>query len=70
MQIGGMVKTTLEIPRKLLDEAMSAGKFSTRTATIVGALEQFVRSIRLAELRNMRGAMPKFDLNLDVLRSR
>ena len=33
------MKTTLEIPRKLQDEAMSAGKFSTRTATIVGALE-------------------------------
>ena len=64
------MKTTLEIPRGLLDEAMNAGKFSTRTATIVGALEKLVRSIRLAELRNMRGAMPKFDLNLDVLRSR
>lgn len=64
------MKTTLEIPRGLLDEAMSAGKFSTRTATIVGALEQLVRSIRLAELRNMRGALPKLDLNLDVLRSR
>ena len=64
------MKTTLEIPRGLLDEAMNAGKFSTRTATIVGALEQLVRSIRLAELRDMRGAIPKFDLNLDVLRSR
>ena len=64
------MKTTLEIPRGLLDEAMNAGKFSTRTATIVGALEQLVRSIRLVELRNMRGAMPKFDLDLDVLRSR
>ena len=64
------MKTTLDIPRSLLDEAMRVGGFSTRTATIVGALEQLVRSIRLAELRNMRGAMPKFDLNLDVLRSR
>ena len=64
------MKTTLEIPRGLLDEAMSAGKFSKRTETIVGAMEQIVRSIRLAELRNMRGAMPKFDLNLDALRSR
>ena len=64
------MKTTLEIPRELLDEAMRAGKFSTRTATIVGVLEQLVRSIRLAELRSMHGAMPKFDLNLGVLRSR
>ena len=27
-------------------------------------------TFRLAELRNMRGTMPKFDLNLDVVRSR
>ena len=64
------MKTTLDIPRRLLDEAMSVGNFSTRTATIVGALEQLVRSVRLTELRNMRGSMPTFDLNLDVLRSR
>ena len=64
------MKTTLDIPRELLDTAMATGKFQTRTATIIGALEQYVRFGRLAELRAMRGSMPKFDLDLDALRSR
>lgn len=64
------MKTTLDIPQNLLNEAMRSGGFPTRTATIIGALEQLIRSIRLAELRNARGAMPKFALDLDSLRSR
>ncbi len=64
------MKTTLDIPRGLLDEAMSLGSFRTRTAAIIGALEQLIRSVHLAELRSMRGAMPKFDLDIDSLRSR
>ena len=64
------MKTTLDIPRDLLEDAMSVGRFKTRTATIIGALEQLVRMHKIAALRSMRGSMPSFELNLDALRSR
>lgn len=70
MQIGYVMKTTLDIPQDLLNEAMRSGGFPTRTATIIGALEQLIRSVRLEKLRNARGALPRFALDLDTLRSR
>ena len=54
----------------LLDEAMKLGKCPTKTATIVVALEQMIRSAKLARLRQMRGAIPDFSLDLDTLRGR
>ena len=64
------MKTTLDLPVKLLDEAMKLGKCPTKTATIVVALEQMIRSAKLARLRQMRGAIPDFSLDLDTLRGR
>ena len=64
------MKTTLELPADLLDEAMRVGKCGTKTATIIHALEQLVRSVKLANLRSMRGTMPDFSLDLDALRAR
>ena len=64
------MKTTLDLPVNLLDEAMKLGKCPTKTATIVVALEHMIRSARLARLRQMRGAMPDFSLDIDTLRGR
>ena len=64
------MKTTLDLPVDLLDAAMKAGKCTTKTATIIAALERLVRDARLSRLRNMRGSMPDFALDLDALRSR
>ena len=64
------MKTTLDLPTSLIDEAMRAGKCPTKTATIVMALERMVRSIKLARLQKMRGSIPDFSLNLDTLRGR
>ena len=41
------MKTTLDLPANLLDEAMRVGKCGTKTATIIRALEQMVRSVKL-----------------------
>jgi len=64
------MKTTFELPDRLMAAAMKTGVGSTKTATIVYALEQLVRTARIAKLRALRGAMPDFDLDLDVLRGR
>ncbi len=64
------MKTTLDLPANLLDEAMRVAKCGTKTATIIRALEQMVRSVKLSRLRAMRGTMPDFSLDLDVLRAR
>lgn len=64
------MKTTLDLPTDLLDEAMRLGKCDTKTATIIRALEQLIRSVKLANLRAMRGTMPDFSLDLDTLRAR
>jgi len=64
------VKTTFELPDHLMAEAMKTGFGTTKTATIVYALEQLVRTTRLAKLRALRGTMPDFDVDLDVLRGR
>ena len=53
-----------------MEAAMKAGKCTTKTATIIAALERLVRDARLSRLRNMRGSMPDFALDLDALRSR
>ena len=52
------MKTTLDLPADLLDEAMRVSKCGTKTATIIRALEQLVRSVKLVNLRSMRGTMP------------
>jgi len=64
------MKTTFELPDRLMAEAMKTGCGTTKTATIVYALEQLVRTAKLAKLRALRGAMPDFNLDLDLLRGR
>ncbi len=64
------MKTTLDLPVDLLDEAMKESRCPTKTATIVMALEQLVRSAKLARLQSLRGSIPDFTLDLDTLRGR
>ncbi len=64
------MKTTLDLPVNLLDEAMKVGNCPTKTATIIRALEEMVRSVKRARLQELRGTMPDFTLDLDVLRGR
>ena len=64
------MKTTFDLPDRLMAEAMKTGCGTTKTATIIYALEQLVRMTKLSKLRTLRGTMPDFDLNLDALRGR
>ena len=64
------MKTTLNLPSGLIDEAMLAGRCATKTETVVLALEQLVRRAKMAELRSLRGTMPDLYMDMDTLRSR
>lgn len=64
------MRTTLDLPKDLLDDAMKASHQKTKTATIIAALQDLVRKNRLQELRQYQGRVPALDVDLDVLRKR
>ena len=61
------MRTTLDIPAGLLDEARTALGFKSKTDTIVLALRELVRKHRVEELKELLG---KVTLDVDVPRSR
>lgn len=63
------MRTTLNLPEDLLEEAMKASGQKTKTATIIAALQAMVRRDRLQDLRRFKGRVA-LDANLDVLRKR
>jgi Arc/MetJ family transcription regulator len=63
------MRTTLDLPDKLVQDAMRASHQKTKTATIVAALQELVRKSRIRELRQYKGRVD-LDMDLDVLRKR
>lgn len=63
------MRTTLDLPEELLDEAMEASNAKTKTSVIVIALTELVRQSKIAHLKEYRG---KIDLpiNMDEVRGR
>jgi Arc/MetJ family transcription regulator len=61
------MRTTLNLPDGLLEEARSALGFKSKTDTIVLALRDLVRRQRLAELKELMGHVR---LDIDTTRSR
>ena len=63
------MRTTLDLPNALVEEAMKLSHQRTKTAVLITALEDFVRKSRIQGLRKFRGKV-KLDLDLDKLRKR
>lgn len=61
------MRTTLDLPAALVDEARSILGFKSKTDTIVLALRELVRRRRIDELKDLLG---RVDLDVDVARSR
>jgi len=57
------MRTTLDLPESLLNEAMRISHQKTKTAAIVTALNDLIRKNKLQQLRAFRG---KIDINLDI----
>lgn len=63
------MRTTLDLPDVLMQEAMKASHQKTKTAVIISALQDLVRKSRLQELRTFKGRV-NIDLDLNVVRKR
>jgi len=61
------MRTTLDLPEELVEEARSALGFKSKTDTVVLALRELVRRRRLEELKGLLG---RVRLDLDVPKSR
>jgi Arc/MetJ family transcription regulator len=61
------MRTTLDLPEELLEEARSALGFKSKTDTVVMALRELVRRRRLDELKSLMG---RVQLEVDVAASR
>lgn len=55
------MRTTLDLPEDLLNEAMRAT--STQTKVIITALEELIRKSKISELKTFKG---KIDLDIDL----
>jgi len=61
------MRTTLDLPGDLLEEARTALGFKSKTDTIVMALRELVRRQRLEKLKALMGQV---NLDVDVPKSR
>ena len=49
------MRTTLDLPKDLLDEAMRATHIKTKTQVIITALEELIRKSKISELKKFKG---------------
>ena len=66
---GGNMRTTLDLPGTLLDEALRVSHCTTKTQVITVALEQLIRREKLQGLKQFKGAVD-LSVDLDTLRKR
>jgi hypothetical protein len=61
------MRTTLDLPESLVEEARSALGYTSKTDTVVFALREVIRRSRLDELKALMG---KIEFEFDVTRLR
>ena len=57
------MRTTLNLPEDLIDEAMRVTKINTKTQLIITALEDLIRKSKISGLKEFKG---KVDLEIDM----
>jgi Arc/MetJ family transcription regulator len=57
------MRTTLDLPEELVNEALKATRINTKTKLIITALEDLIRKSKISELKEFKG---KIDLNIDL----
>lgn len=63
------MRTTLDLPEELVEEARTALGFKSKTDTVIVALREFVRRRRLDELKALLGRV-ELDIDTDASRRR
>ena len=61
------MRTTIDLPEKLLTEAMKLTNINTKTNVIIEALENLIQKEKIKDLKNYFG---KIDLNIDLNKMR
>jgi Arc/MetJ family transcription regulator len=64
-----IMRTTLDLPENLINEAMKITHTGTKTAVIVKALEELVRKSKITGLKKFKGKID-LDINLNEIRDR
>lgn len=64
------MRTTLDLPRELIEEGMKVTQEKTKTALITKAVEELIRWKKIQDLKELGGTMPNLDLDLNTLRGR
>ncbi|MDM8546113.1 type II toxin-antitoxin system VapB family antitoxin [Candidatus Venteria ishoeyi] len=57
------MRTILDLPENLIDEAMMVTHTGTKTAVIMLALKGLIRKAKISDLKNYKG---KIDLDIDL----
>ena len=63
------MRTTLDLPEELLNEAMQITHSSTKTGVIVLALKELIKKSKISDLKKYKGKID-LDIDLDVIRDR
>jgi hypothetical protein len=63
------MRTTLDLPEELLNQAMKVSHIGTKTQVIITALEGLIRRSAISEIKNYKGRVT-LDIDLDKLRGR
>ena len=63
------MRTTLDLPASLMEEALKVSHHRTKTAVIIAALEDYVRKSKLEGLKQFAGRVA-LDVDLSRLRGR
>ena len=63
------MRTTLDLPEDLLNEAMRATSTQTKTKVIITALEELIRKSKISELKTFKGKQD-LDIDLNTIRGR
>jgi len=63
------MRTTLDIPEDLVNEAMRRAGINTKTGVIVVALEGLIRKSKISGIKKYKGKVD-LDINLDLVRGR
>jgi len=57
------MRTILDLPEDLVEEAMKVSGINTKTQVIITALEELIRKSKTSELKKFKG---KIDLEIDM----
>ena len=63
------MRTTLDLPEDLINEAMKVTKINTKTRVIITALEDLIRKSKISRLKEFKGRVD-LEIDLDSIRGR